>query len=296
VLLQLLDMWEVRLPAGQLGGLVCELPAVGKHVAALQAPELESRVDSTAVMQAELVSDPQLLLPLVLAGAIPRLLANEATARANSNSLLQRQSIAALALLADSFNGATEMAAHGAVDRFLGAIADSTSPSFLFQALRLLEVLAQLPVSAEHICNSGGLETLVMLVKTYAHRNALCSLCLPALGALKYLLLCSPAACSGAQLQLLRGLKPVATDRKLVDALSTLLAMAAMRESFACNVPESPRHQLSRFTSTPILALGAEFARAGGFTSDSDFGSTDQMVERPRSRSKTWHEMTTNTI
>jgi len=199
----------------------------------LQLDDLGMRRDATALLGGEIVSNRALVLPLVLAGAVETLIANEALSARDPSELreLRRFSMMALALLADSHCGAERIVRSGAVGRWVGELPSCKSPIYLSSALRLLEVLSQRPFAAAHLASHGALDAFVGVLKAHLEKRGVCGVvCPPALGALKYLIASHPTVHAGPSLAALQHLQPA--DPKVAAKFEQVLRMAAARPSF----------------------------------------------------------------
>ena len=231
LLLQLLDVWRQPLLSLRLDPSFADsLPVVRAHIEALQADDPNARADSTAFLQADLVAHRWLAIPLVLAGVVGVLDANEQYASLR----LARLSVCVLSLVADCNCGVAAILQAGLVERMATAVGNLSSPPYLFAVSRLLEVLCQHPAAAEVVRQSHGIEHLVKMLKTFATNAELCALCLPALGALKYMLLTLPHLqrqdTRTADVHALSALLELhgVTDRAVEDAMATVLRLAGL--------------------------------------------------------------------
>lgn len=231
LLLQLLDVWRQPLLSLKLDPSFADsLPVVRAHIEALQADDPNARADSTAFLQADLVAHRWLAIPLVLAGVVGVLDANEQYASLR----LARLSVCVLSLVADCNCGVAAILQTGLVERMSMAVGNLSSPPYLFAVSRLLEVLCQHPAAAEVVRQSHGIEHLVKMLKTFATNAELCALCLPALGALKYMLLTLPhlqrEETRTADVHALSALLELhgVIDRAVEDAMATVLRLAGL--------------------------------------------------------------------
>jgi len=194
---------------------------VEQHMSKLTVDDLDDRTEWTGHLQSDLVSRRWLVIPLVMAGATEALNANS---QMPEHSGLATISYSTLALLADCHAGVIAIVKGGLIPRALQALA-RPEPPYVFAACRFIEVLCQHALSAEKVQDADGVPALVKCVGRWATHPSASSLCLPALGALKLLLISRGVSTSErAELQSLATLAP-ASDAAVREALAMVLSL-----------------------------------------------------------------------
>eukprot|EP00003_Mantamonas_plastica_P017787 TRINITY_DN2935_c0_g1_i1.p1 TRINITY_DN2935_c0_g1~~TRINITY_DN2935_c0_g1_i1.p1 ORF type:complete len:539 (-),score=148.40 TRINITY_DN2935_c0_g1_i1:389-2005(-) len=184
LLFQLLDLWEEPIPDFVLSS------SMEQHLQALQAEETETRTQATSYLLSDLVANPEMVIELVKGGGIDILLENESL-RAPEDKL-SRFSFAVLGLVADSFAGRQLLMGKGVIQRALDGLKDATCPLYLFYVARFFEVICQHPETCEKFIELDGLDALIPFIGENINKDTLNTLCLPSLGAIKFLLLSTP--------------------------------------------------------------------------------------------------------
>eukprot|EP00300_Choanocystis_sp_HF-7_P001413 c1113_g1_i1.p1 GENE.c1113_g1_i1~~c1113_g1_i1.p1 ORF type:complete len:423 (-),score=14.60 c1113_g1_i1:19-1263(-) len=187
VLALLFDIWGV--PPPQLPPMSSQL---AQNLQSLQDDELLTRVNATIFLISTLNAQPETVMVLVENRGVELISLNEQI-RGPSHKL-SRLSMQVLALFADSQCGQEKLIKLRIIERAVKVGLHADHPLYLYQVCRLCEVLAQSQRTAKILMDLDVVsEMLAVILKSIAIAYVN-TVCLPALGTLKYLLITQSAS------------------------------------------------------------------------------------------------------
>eukprot|EP00298_Acanthocystis_sp_HF-20_P017234 c21702_g1_i2.p1 GENE.c21702_g1_i2~~c21702_g1_i2.p1 ORF type:complete len:833 (-),score=303.07 c21702_g1_i2:74-2572(-) len=190
VLLQLLDIWGVDVQS-----YMTVSKDVATKLAKLSATvspnilDIPTRHAACITLQATLSqtagTSSSLLLELIKGGAISYLWQNVQKARHKQS--LCADSFDILGILATTHFGAQTILSNDIIKQTIEVVRSSKEIRVLFHSLRFLEIVCQQKILCKNFIDNKGVQTLVSFIQsTITQRMRL--LCVPALGALRYLI------------------------------------------------------------------------------------------------------------
>jgi len=227
VLALLFDIWGVPLP--QMPQIS---PQLLQNLTALQDDEILTRVNATNFLLSTLNTNPELIMVLVENKGIELISSNEQIR--GPGHKLSRLSLAVLCLVADSKCAQDKIIPLRLIERAVKVCLKAEHPLYLYQACRFCEVLSQTSRTAQVLMDLDCVTELINVIAKTISVQYVNTVCLPALGALKYLIITlkNPPKILTALAQLKQYAKPQsawttddpASDPMVQDMLSQVLS------------------------------------------------------------------------
>lgn len=214
-IVQLLDSWSCAVPKIPIS------QSVSQVLTSLGDTDVSTRSQATSFLLSNLVSQPELVLEFVEGGGIELVVYNESVK--GSDHKLSRLSFSVLALVADFHVGRAKLISLRVIERAVQQLGAADFALYLFAVARFLEVICQHSETSEHFYALGGAQVLVDFVAKYHDQHLVNTICLPALGALRYMAIT------------LGDKKPALTEP--FSTLANILVDPAARD------PENPAHE-----------------------------------------------------
>eukprot|EP01128_Nolandella_sp_AFSM9_P004007 TRINITY_DN1762_c0_g1_i1.p1 TRINITY_DN1762_c0_g1~~TRINITY_DN1762_c0_g1_i1.p1 ORF type:complete len:1390 (+),score=319.09 TRINITY_DN1762_c0_g1_i1:386-4555(+) len=191
ILYQLFDSWgEVvsSIPVSQtVAKMLAGLAETRKSGSDNIVSSIDPRLAATSFLLSEISSNPYVVMQIAAGGGVKLLVDNASDSEPEEP--LGRLSWAVLCVVADTAIGCASLKGHSVVEGALKKLAVSTDVLLNFYIMRFIEVCAQHDSLAELVVKKRGVEILWEKFEAVHDKPLLTTLCLPALGAFKFLLL-----------------------------------------------------------------------------------------------------------